>query len=101
MQDNAPDYKGKKTQAEIKRHKMRSIIWPPYSSNLNLIKKIWDWMKDYIEKVFPEHITYSQLRKAVQEAWDSITIDQLNELIDSMHDRCQVIIDANGMHIPY
>ena len=58
-------------------------------------------MKDYIENAFPEHMTYAQLKIAVQEAWDSITIDQLNELIDSMHDRCQAVIDANGNHIPY
>ena len=45
-------------------------------------------MKDYIESVFPEHMTYAQLKIAVQETWDSITINQLNELIDSMHDRC-------------
>ena len=44
---------------------------------------------------------YPQLRAAVQEAWDSITVDQLNELIDEMHDRCQAVIDANGMHTSY
>jgi len=58
-------------------------------------------MKDYLETIFPEQMTYPQLRKAVQEAWDSITVDQLNELIDSMHDRCQAVIDADGKQIPY
>ena len=40
MQDNAPDHKGKKTQREIKRHKMSMIFWPSYSPDLNLIEKI-------------------------------------------------------------
>ena len=31
----------------------------------------------------------------------SITVDQLNELIDSMHDCCQAVIDANENQIPY
>ena len=44
---------------------------------------------------------YSQLRAAVQKTWDSITVDQLNELIDEMHDCCQAVIDANGMHTSY
>ena len=101
IQDNAPGHKGKKTQAEIKRRNMPMISWPPYSPDLNLIEKVWDWMKDYIESVFPEHMTYPQLKVAVQEAWDSITADQLSELIDSMHDRCQAVIDANGNQIPY
>ena len=44
----------------------------------------------------------AQLRMAVQEAWDSITVDQLNELIDSMHAHCQaVVIDADSKQIPY
>jgi len=101
MQDNAPGHRGKKTQAEIQRRKMSKIIWPPYSPDLNPIEKIWDWMKDYIENVFPEQMTYPQLRAAVQEAWDSITVDQLKELIDSMHDRCQAVIDADGKQTPY
>ena len=58
-------------------------------------------MKDYIEHTFPERMTYPQLRAAVQEAWDSITTDQLKELMDSMHDRCQAVIDADGKQIPY
>jgi hypothetical protein len=101
IQDNAPGHRGRKTQAEIKRRKMPKIIWPPYSPDLNLIEKIWDWMKDYLETTFPEQMTYPQLRRAVQEAWDFITVDQLNELIDSMHDRCQAVIDADGKQIPY
>ena len=101
MQNGALDHKEGKTQTEIERRKMSKIFWPPYSPDLNLIEKIWDWMKDYIDDNFPERMTYAQLRVAVREAWDSITIDQLNQLIDSMHARCQAVIDANGNHIPY
>ena len=85
MQDGALGHKGGKTQTEIERRKMSKIFQPPYLPDLNLIEKIWDWMKDYINDNFPERITYAQLRVAVQEAWNSITIDQLNQLIDSMH----------------
>ena len=101
MQDGAPGHKGGKTQAEIERRGMSKIFWSPYSPDLNLSEKIWDWMKDYIEDNFPERMTYAQLRTAVRQAWDAITVDQLNELIDSMQARCQAVIDANGNHIPY
>ncbi len=46
-------------------------------------------------------MTYAQLKIAVQEAWNAITTDQLNELIESMHDHCQAVIDADGMQISY
>jgi transposase len=101
MQDGAPGHRGGKTQAEIQHHNMPKIPWPPYSPDLNPIETMWDKMKDYLQDNFPERMTYPQLRAAVQEAWDSITVDRLNELIDSMHDRCQAVIDANGMQTPY
>ena len=41
---------------------------------------------------------YDELRKVVREAWDAITVEQLNELIDLMYTRCQDVIDAHGGH---
>jgi hypothetical protein len=80
---------------------MPMIPWPPFSPDLNPIETVWDKMKDYLQDNFPEQMTYAQLRIAVQKAWDSITVDQLNELIDNMHNHCQIVIDANGMQTPY
>ena len=58
MQDGAPGYKGGKIQTEIKRYKISKIFWPLYLLDLNLIKKIWDWIKDYIDNNFFEQMTY-------------------------------------------
>ena len=56
-------------------------------------------MKDWIEREYREKMwTHPQLREAVRAAWDAITVDQLNELIDSMKQRCQDVIDARGGH---
>jgi len=44
---------------------------------------------------------YKILRKVVREAWDSISVKQLNELIDLMHQRCQDVIDAEGKYIKW
>ncbi len=38
----------------------------------------------------------STIRKAVREAWDAVTPEQLNELINEMQARCQAVIDAEG-----
>ena len=101
IQDGAPGHRGGETRAEIRQRNMPMILWSSYSPDLNPIETIWDKMKDYLQDNFPERMTYPQLRAAVQEAWDSITVDQLNELIDGMHDHCQAVIDANGMHTSY
>ncbi len=102
MQDGAPGHRAKATTLELEKKGVRKIFWPPYSPDLNPIETVWDWMKDYIQEQYPQYerggMTYKMLRKVVREAWDSISVEQLNELIDSMHQRCQDVIDAEGKH---
>ncbi|KAI9779575.1 MAG: hypothetical protein M1816_003476 [Peltula sp. TS41687] len=38
---------------------------------------------------------------ALKEAWESISEQFLSDLIDSMRDRCQAVIDANGLHTKF
>ena len=54
-------------------------------------------MKDYIEWVYgdKEH-SYNTLWIYVKEAWEQITKEQLNLLIDSMRERCLAVIEAEG-----
>ena len=52
-------------------------------------------MKDYIERVYgDEKLSPDRLREVIREAWDSITVEQLQELIDFMQQRCQDVIDG-------
>ena len=63
-------------------------------------------MKDYIEAHYPDlpgerQRTYDELRRIVNDAWDSITPDDFREVIGTMRDRCQAVIDAQGGHTKY
>jgi hypothetical protein len=59
-------------------------------------------MKDYIQRSYPEvHSSYPRLRRAVQEAWDSISQATIKELIRGMGDRCIDVILANSGHTKY
>lgn len=98
MQDNAPAHTAAESIAEIKARGIRIIEWPPYSPDLNPIETVWNEMKDYIERHFPEDQSYDRLRAAVKEAWEAIPESFFMELLESMRDRCQAVIDANGMH---
>jgi transposase len=105
MQDNAPGHRAKATGLELDRRGVKKIFWPPYFPDLNPIEHVWDLMKNWIQEQYPEYekgkISYTLLRKMVQEAWDSISVDQLIELIDSMHQRCQDVLDAHGNHVKW
>jgi len=98
MQDNAPGHAARYTQAEFQDRGINVVSWPPYSPDLNPIETVWNIMKDWIQERYGHHdkLSYDVLRKAVREAWDAVTAEQLDELIDSMHARCQAVIDSDG-----
>lgn len=56
-----------------------------------------DWIKDIYVTV--GNILTARLRVIVQEAWDAITPDILEGLIDDMHAGCQAVINAQGKEI--
>ena len=60
-------------------------------------------MKDYIERKWgPDHrFSHEELRAAVLEAWESISDQDLDELIDIMKARCEAVFAARGGHTKY
>ena len=99
MQDGAPGHSAGNTTQELASRIIVPIFWPPYSPDLNPIETVWNWIKDYIAEKFGDvSLSYDRLRVAVQEAWEAITEERLSDLIDSMSERCQDVVNANGMH---
>jgi hypothetical protein len=47
------------------------------------------------------NLSYDQLREAVKEAWKTITVRQLIDLLDSIPDRMQAVIDAQGIYTKF
>lgn len=97
MQDNAPGHAAAVTTQDLQERGIITIVWPPYSPDLNPIETVWCWMKDYIQHRYGHlNPSYDQLRGIVKEAWDAITPQQLHDLLDTMQQRCQDVIDAEG-----
>jgi transposase len=102
QQDNARGHASAFTLSVFEAIGITPIEWPAYSPDLNPIETLWDKMKDYIEKKYPEvHRSYKRLREAVVEAWESITEATIKELIRGMGDRCIEVILADGGYINY
>jgi transposase len=80
--DNAKGHASAYTKSVFQSIDIRPIYWPAFSPDLNPIETLWDDMKDYIQEHYPEaHRSYKRLRATVQEAWESITIERIRELI--------------------
>ena len=106
MQDSAPGHRAGYTLNELQERGIVPIYWPPFSPDLNPIELIWNQMKDYIEIHYPDlpggrQRTYDQLRGIVQEAWESVTPNDLANVVATMKDRCQAVIEARGGHTKY
>lgn len=99
MQDGAPGHSARDTIEELHERGIFPIFWPAFSPDLNPIETVWNWMKDYIEKKFGDvQLSYDRLRAAVQEAWDELPREKLIELVQSMKQRCEDVIAAEGGH---
>ncbi len=100
MRDNAPGHAAKKTRVEFVERRIPVVFWPAFLPDLNLIVTLCNRMKDWIGVHYPSKFaSYDALRKQVNEAWENVvTPELLQELVDTMHQRCQDVIDANGGH---
>ena len=103
MQDNAPGHTAAATLLDLQRRGIDVIDWPAFSPDLNPIENVWNKMKDYIQRQLrgQRNPALGRLRILVQEAWDQITIEQLDALVNSMGERCQAVIQAQGGHTHY
>jgi hypothetical protein len=56
-------------------------------------------LKEIIEKKDPTiYRNYNRLRAAVIEVWKSITDAEIRDVIRQMPERCQDVINVNGMY---
>ena len=98
MQDGAPSHRAAGTINDLEERGVTVIVWPPYSPDLNPIKTVWNWMKDYIEEHYGSNVTptYDQLRLYVKEAWEAVPDWWLQHLLSNMKARCEAVIAAGG-----
>ena len=77
---------------------MPKINWLPCSPDLNPIENVWHILKNMLNKHRPRPTTKEQMNRAIVEEWERVSEVELLELVDSMPQRIEAVIAANGNH---
>ena len=93
-----------KPTSQVNQTKLRLGITcesnPPASPDLNPIEGIWRSIKQRLKNrgVF---FNKEDLRRAIEEEWDKISLEEINKLISTMPARVQAVLARNGGSTPY
>ena len=108
MQDNAPIHTARIIKKYFQDLGIEVLDWPLYSPDLNPIKHLWWHLKKLVYHIRPniesltgENIIREALEDALEQAWELIDQKIFDSVLDSMQERCQAVIDADGWHTKY
>ena len=68
---------------------------------MNPIEHVCDQMGAYIHDMANPSTNQIELRQAFQQAWDSVTLENIQHLIDSMSRHMTALSTARGGHTQY
>lgn len=94
MQDGASIHTSKMTMDFLNTFCNVLPNWPANSPDLNPIENLWAILKRKVEELRPQ--TKDDLINIIFDAWRNIDARILNNLIDSMKNRLQLVIQKNG-----
>ena len=106
MQDIAPPHSSRMTVMKLRERGISTIEWPPCSPDLNPIESVWNKMKYFIQDKYPDlgegwQRSSHKIQEIVDEAWESVSSEDLMNLHFTMPARCQAVLDAKGGSTQY
>lgn len=101
MQDNASIHSSRVMKEWFRQLDVEVLPWPARSPDVNPIENIWSILARRVYAGGKQYSTVAELEDAIRACWDSISLDTIRSVIDSMPKRCVLLIKGNGTKIPY
>ena len=93
QQDNASVHTANEVKTYFQERSIYVLPWPPKSPDLNLIEEVWAWLKNGLKRSYRD---VEELEEDIIYIWESIPSEFIKKLYDSMKNRIQAVIEAQG-----
>ncbi len=77
------------------------MIWPAQSPDLNPVENLWRLIKIRVSERRHRIRTVEEMKDAIKEEWERLTEEDFCKCVESMHNRCKLVIQAKGGSIKY
>ncbi len=81
------------------QQQIQAMEWPGCSTDLNPIEHFWDQLSRAVRRRTNQHNNLLDLRRYLQEEWNALPKERIRRLINSMRERCQARVNAQGRAI--
>jgi hypothetical protein len=95
MEDGALVHRSKLAQQWRIAYGIQKLDWPPNSPDLNPIENLWKLVK-YLLRHHNRSRNKQEMMQTIEEIWNEVSMEQLQNLIASMPRQIEAIISAKG-----
>ena len=99
QEDNDPKHKSKLAAKWRADNEIERMDWPAQSPDQNCIENAWQVLKIRVSNRMPKNL--KQLSRVIRDEWSKLSADYAKNLVNSMPDRVQAVIEAKGDYTMY
>jgi transposase len=101
QQDNSRVHTANIVQEWFVQQEFTVLRWPPNSPDLNIIEHVWRYMKQRLARYKNAPDDLNELWERVQDVWDAVPLQFLQNLYESMPKRMRALLQNKGGQINY
>lgn len=101
MHDNARPHTGRIVNDYLQEMNITRMEWPARSPDINPIEHVWDELGRCVKQRNPPPITLRELKIALTEEWENIPQNRIRNLVYSMPNRVNAVMEARGGNTKY
>ncbi len=98
--DNAQPHVARICTQFLEAENIPVLAWPAYSPDMSPIEHVWDALDRRIRQRVPVPANIQELRTAIEEEWTNIPQATINNMINSMRRRWQMVVKPDTDWFP-